>query len=171
MNEIVCATRGGEGSRAVQLAAIDQARQTGHPLVFFYVVNTAALDEIENGMQTAVQDELFWLGKAILQVARSRAQQMGLEARLEVRAGNVRDEICRFLSETEASLLLLGGPRAKTTTIFGDDPVERFAAAIQQTAGVPVMIVRPATEDGRAYDTWTDTRHDPGQGQPSEQSN
>lgn len=170
MNDVVCATRGGEGSRAVQLAAIDQARAAGNPLVFLYVVNLETMDEIENGMEAAVRQELLWLGKAILQVAGARARQKGLNARLEVRVGNVLDEICRFLGETQASLLLLGGPRATTTTIFGDDPVERFATSIQETAGVPVMIVRPGVAGGRAYETWTDTRqHETGE--PHERSN
>lgn len=170
MNEVVCATRGGEGSRAVQLAAIDQARAASKPLIFLYVVNLEAMDEIENGMETAVREELLWLGKAILQVAGARARQNGLDARLEVRVGNVRDEICRFLDETQASLLLLGGPRATTTTIFGDDPVERFAASIQETTGVPVMIVRPGVAGGLAYDTWMDTRQLRVEGTSHEQS-
>ena len=37
MGCIVCATRGGEGSRAVQLAAIERAKQSGNELVFLYL--------------------------------------------------------------------------------------------------------------------------------------
>ena len=37
MGCIVCATRGGEGSRAVQLAAIERAKQSGKDLVFLFV--------------------------------------------------------------------------------------------------------------------------------------
>jgi len=158
MNEIVCATRGGEGSRAVQLAAIDEARRTGNPLVFIYVASLANMGKIEHGMEVAVRDELLWLGRAILQVAYARALQSGTQSRLEVRAGRVRDEICAYLIETQASLLLLGAPRAATTTVFGDDPVELFASSIHDTTGVPVMIVRPGSEDLGSYTTWQDTR-------------
>jgi hypothetical protein len=158
MNELVCATRGGEGSRAVQLAAIDQARETGHPLVFLYVVSLASLGEIENGMETAVREEMLWLGKAVLQVARARARQTGVEASLVVKAGDMRTEICSYLTDSQASLLLLGAPRAATTTVFGDDPVERFANSIHESTGVPVMVVRPGSAGARSYITWEDTR-------------
>ena len=47
MNEIVCATRGGEGSRAVQMAAIEQAKTTGNPLVFLYVVSPDTITDVE----------------------------------------------------------------------------------------------------------------------------
>ena len=158
MNEIVCATRGGEGSRAVQMAAIDQARETGNPLVFFYVVNLDRLGLIENGMEMAVHEEMMWLGKALLQVAHARARAQGLDARLVVRSGDVRDEICSYLIAHHASLLLLGAPRAATNTVFGDDPVERFASSIHDTTGVPVLVVRPELASEASYTMWEDTR-------------
>lgn len=143
MNEIVCATRGGEGSRAVQLTAVEQAKATGRPLVFLYVTALANLGDMDPAMRAAVREELNWMGKALLRVAQQRAHDAGLEAKIVLREGNVREEIVNYLKETNASLLLLGAPRGTTANVFGDDAVEQFALSIRESTNVDVTIVRP----------------------------
>jgi nucleotide-binding universal stress UspA family protein len=154
MNEIVCATRGGEASRAVQMAAIVQARESGNPLVFLYVVSPDSVADIEPGLEEAVLEELTWLGKAVLNVAQDRADREGVASEKVIRIGPVRDEICSYLTEKEASLLLLGAPRSTTTSIFGDDPVERLASSIHDNTDVEVAVVRPHLEDSDSYYTY-----------------
>lgn len=145
MDEIICATRGGEGSRAVQLAAIERAKSSGKRLVFLYVVAPNSMGEVAVPLQTAVREELIWMGKALLRTAQQRARMAGLDVKMEIREGRVQDEICNYIAETQASLLLLGAPRGSTANVFGDDLVERFAHNIQQSSGIPVEIVRPET--------------------------
>lgn len=142
---IVCATRGGESSRLVQMEGIRLAATLGKPLVFIYVVDTAVMAEIDEGLITAVHDELLWMGKTLLRIAQRRAGTADLDAQLVVREGNVREEISRFLRETEATVLLLGAPRGTTANVFGDDAIERFATAIQEQSAVDVRIVYPET--------------------------
>lgn len=145
MNEIICATRGGEGSRAVQLAAIERAKSSGKQLVFLYVVAPNSLGDVATPLQTAVREELVWMGKALLRTAQQRAHAAGLDVKMEIREGRVQDEICNYIAATQASLLLLGAPRGSTANVFGDDLVERFAENIHQTTNIPVEIVRPET--------------------------
>ena len=154
MNEIVCATRGGEASRAVQMAAIEQAKSSGNPLVFLYVVSPNSVTDVEPGLEDAVLEELVWLGKAVLNIAEDRAQGEGLEAEKVIRTGNVRDEICGYLTEQQANLLLLGAPRSATTSVFGDDAVERLASSIHDSTGVDVAVVRPDIDDPDSYYTY-----------------
>jgi hypothetical protein len=154
MNEIVCATRGGEASRAVQMAAIVQAKETGNPLVFLYVVSPDSVAYIEPTLEDAVLEELTWLGKAVLNVAEDRAQGEGVASEKVIRIGHVREEICGYLTETGASLLLLGAPRSTTTSVFGDDPVERLASSIHDSTGVDVAVVRPDIEGSDSYYTY-----------------
>lgn len=154
MNEIVCATRGGEASRAVQMAAIEQAKASGNALIFLYVVSPDTVTDVEQGLEEAVIEELIWLGKAVLNVAEDRAESEGLESEKIIRVGTVQDEICSYLTERQASLLLLGAPRSATTSIFGDDPVERFASSIHESTGVDVAVVRPDTDDPDSYYTY-----------------
>ena len=143
MSEIVCATRGGEGSRVVQLAAIKRAKATGEPLVFLYVASPSSIRDVKPALETAVRDELMWFGKALLFVAEKRARDAGLEVEIVVREGLVVDEISNYLVTNKVSNLLLGAPRGTTSEVFGDDPVERFAADIHHSTGVEVNIIRP----------------------------
>lgn len=143
MGCIVCATRGGEGSRAVQLAAIEQAKKTGKDLVFLFVADTTMREHIEENLQTAVRDELVWMGNAMLHIARLRAGARHIDVQLKVRVGEVREAIEQFLQDSQADLLLLGAPRGTTATIFGDDAIEQFARTIQQDTGIQVDVIRP----------------------------
>jgi len=146
MNEIVCATRGGAGSRVVQLAAIERAKRSGYPLVFLYVAAPGDMGNITSALQEAVREEMIWLGKALLYVAEKRAHDAGLKAEKVILVGNVQDEICEYLTEHNASILLLGAPRGTTAELSGDDAIERFATRITENSGVDVVIVRPEEE-------------------------
>lgn len=145
MSGIVCATRGGEGSRSVQLEAIRRSKSSKKPLTFLYITDPKTLGDVDETMLDAVQSELDWMGNTLLRIALQRAEQAGLNARVVIRHGEVRTEISRFLSETEADLLLLGAPRGTTANVFGDDAVEKFALSIQEITEVPVEVIRPET--------------------------
>src|SRR5690606_31870947 len=142
MGTVVCATRGGEGSRAVQLKAIDIARTQKLGLVFLYVVDQAQVLEHDDVLKDAIHDELHWLARVSLNIAQQRAERAGISAEVVIRDGAVKDEIEAFLRHNEVSMLLLGAPRG-TSPHFGDDAVERFAHTIEQDTGVPVSVVRP----------------------------
>jgi nucleotide-binding universal stress UspA family protein len=144
MENIVCATRGGAGSRAVRERAIQYAGQYGAALVFLFVIDITSLGEADEKLRSAVRDELTWLGLALLKIAQQRADVAHVESEIVIREGPVRDEICRFVKEREADMLLLGAPRGTTTSTFGDDMVEQLAADIERTTGVSVEIVRPS---------------------------
>jgi len=144
MGNIVCATRGGAGSRAVQQAAITYARERGTGLVFLFVIDTSSLDNEEAEMVAAVRDELLFLGHTLLRIAKKRAANYQVKAEIIVRDGNVKQQISKFLDESSAELLLLGAPRGTTDTIFGDDVIEQFAESIHRDTGVEVEIIRPA---------------------------
>jgi nucleotide-binding universal stress UspA family protein len=143
MSNIVCATRAGEGSRAVQMAAIDHARGPDKQLTFLYIIDVTSLGEVDDMIAAALREEMMWMGKTLLRIAERRAADANLTVSLVIREGAVRDEICQFVTEARAELLLLGAPRDSTANIFGDDEIETFAGSIQATTGVPVKIVRP----------------------------
>jgi len=144
MSGIVCATRGGEGSRAVQIAAIERAKVEERPLTFLYIVDPDSMEgTVEESLQTAVVAELTWMGETLLRMAQHRADAVFLPSDVRLRQGYVNDEICRFLQEQDVSLLMLGAPRGTTANVFGDDAIEQFAESIQAQTAVPVEIVRP----------------------------
>ena len=146
---IVCATRGGEGSRAVRQRAIALALEDGCALVFLFVIDIKAIDRAghESGgraLSDALQKELSWVGRALLEIARRRAKLAGVEAEIVIREGEVKEVITTFLKKRRPSHLLLGAPRGTTANVFGDDAVERFAEEISAASGVAVEVVRPA---------------------------
>lgn len=144
MGSIVCATRGGEGSRAAQMAAIEQAKATDKPLIFLYVVDPHSLDDdIDDSMKEALLAELNWMGETLLRIAQKRADQAYLGTEVRIRRGNVRDEITRFVKDVKADLLVLGAPRGTTANVFGDDAIERLARWIEEHTAVVVNIIRP----------------------------
>lgn len=144
MGSIVCATRGGEGSRAAQMAAIERAKASDKPLIFLYVVDPHSLDDdIDVSMKEALLTELNWMGETLLRIAQKRADQAFLGTEVRIRRGTVRDEITRFVKDVNADLLVLGAPRGTTANVFGDDAIERLATWIEEQTAVSVEIVRP----------------------------
>ena len=144
MGNIVCATRGGEGSRAVQEKAITYAKAEDKELVFLYIADPLSLDDdLEPELQTAVLAELNWMGDTLLRIAQTRADAMYLATDVKIREGNIRTEIVQYLQTHETDLLFLGAPRGTTANVFGDDTIEQLAEMITKETAVPVEIVRP----------------------------
>lgn len=143
MGNVVCATRGGEGSRAAQEVAIRYAQANQHDLIFMYVVDFKTLDDFDDSLLPAVRVELTWLGQSLLRIAGNRAEQAGVSAEIVIREGNVQQKIEEFLQETHADILFLGASRGTTANVFGDDAIEKFAQKIQDDTGVRAEIARP----------------------------
>ena len=145
MNDIICATRGGQGSRAVRTRAVALARETGLPLLFIFVVDLHHLNEPDNLLAEPLRQEAYWLGRVMLEIARQQAESAGLQAEVVIREGFMREELVRILQQRQAYRLLLGAPRRASVSVFGDDAIEQFAQEIEQETGIPTEIVHPET--------------------------
>jgi nucleotide-binding universal stress UspA family protein len=82
------------------------------------------------------------MGQTILRIAEKRAEDSGMAAERVIREGKVGEEIARYLTESGATLLLLGAPRKEDLSRFGEDGIVRFAEWIQAATGVAVEVVR-----------------------------
>ncbi len=108
---IVCATRGGEASRATEDKAIAIARQSGARLTFLYVVDTSfaveqATSEVELEMMAT---DLRHIGELILKRVRAKAAEAKVAATMELCAGAVSEEIEEYVTEhPEVDLLVVG---------------------------------------------------------------
>ena len=143
MTCVVCATRGGEGSAAARLRAIQIASELDRPLLLLMVVDPEVLEGDHPGIRTALVRELEWTGRSLLHLAHARAAQAGARVETQLRTGRVRDEILQVLRERNAARLVLGAPRGSSANVFGDDEIERFAAEVQAANGVEVTVARP----------------------------
>ena len=142
MGPIVCATRGGEASRRTQEKAIALARERGAPLVFLFVADTNFAQPSNSSLADALADELERLGRGLLYIARSRAEEQDVSAEMVVRHGAVRQAIEDFLREVHASALVLGAPgTGSEKKTFSPGELPRFAQEINSSTGVEVIVV------------------------------
>ncbi|GAB4536458.1 MAG: hypothetical protein Kow0063_22000 [Anaerolineae bacterium] len=142
MGPIVCATRGGEASRRSQEHAIALARERGDPLIFLFVVDTNFTQPANEALAVALADELERLGRGLLCIAYSRAQEQGVAAEMAVRHGAVRQAIQDFLREVQASTLVLGAPAmGSEKRTFSPEEMPQFARQISASTGVEVVVV------------------------------
>ena len=138
---IVCATRGGEGSRALIRAAIEEAKTTDTALLFLFVANANAFAEDSLALDEFMKEELLWLGGVVLRLMQLRAREAGVSADIEIIEGNVSDSIISFVQKHEVTTLFVGAPYGITTDMFGDDEIERFGMRIESETNVPVKII------------------------------
>ena len=106
---IVCATRGGEASRATEDEAIAIARQSGARLTFLYVVDTSfAVEQATSEVELAAATDLHHIGELILERAQQRAAAT-VDAATALREGAVSEEIEGYVTEhPEVDLLVVG---------------------------------------------------------------
>ena len=147
MADIICAIRAGVGSRAVQTAAIREARATDTTLVFLYAIDRRLVAACEESMQPSVRNELYWMGNTLVRIAVARANAAGLtRVTWAIREGDVREEIAQVTQDHQARLLFIGSTRHQHGE--GDDSATIFATWVQATTGVAVEIV-PLAPEGR----------------------
>lgn len=107
---IVCATRGGEASRATEDRAIALARERSAELIFLYVVD-ASFAYGSGGKLSfeTVEDEVRAIGELVLEQATRRAKEQGVAAHRELRTGQVADEVQHFVeSHRDVDTLVVG---------------------------------------------------------------
>lgn len=148
---IVCATRGGEASRAVEDFAIQLALEANdEELVFFYVADCDVLASTTDTRPHDITHDLTRLGEFIVIIAQERAQAAGLtNAHWIVRLGLVREEMISYLQGSGADRLVLGRPVGKGgDQVFSDRGLDQFAMQIEAETGVKVLLADPTTGGG-----------------------
>ena len=141
MTCIVCATRGGEDSRRAQERAIELARTRGEALIFIFVVDTTFTPPAQQALAEVVADELARLGSRLLGIAQARAREQGLAAQSLVRRGAVWQTLTGFLTEVNATTLVMGAPHAHAPSRgFSLDQVHTFADNVRALGSEGVSV-------------------------------
>lgn len=144
---MVCATRGGPGSRACQLRAVHRARELGARLVFVHVVDLRAVDGVEERIRDAVRSELAWVGRALLNIAEQRARSVGVQSLSVLREGDTWAEVARVAAEQGADLLMVGSAPDRA----GAAPaVPAGLAAALEGHDIALEVVRPERPEAGA---------------------
>ena len=142
MGPIVCATRGGEASHRTQERAIALAKERNTELIFLCVVDASFAGPLNERLAATLDDELKRLGRSLLNIAETRAQEQGVSARTVCTSGPVWESIEGFLQEINASAFVIGSSRSRMThQAFGSGDVTDFAESLRQTVDVEVIVV------------------------------
>ena len=140
MGVILCATRGGEASFRTQTVAIDLAKERNDELIFLYVVDLQFLDKTAAPIVVDIENEISQMGNFLLLVAKERATEQGIEARMISRKGNVREEIKQAALDVKATLVVLGRPAGETSN-FRLSSLKAYAQEIETETGIETKIV------------------------------
>jgi nucleotide-binding universal stress UspA family protein len=142
MGPIICATRGGEASHRTQDRAIALAKEQDTELIFLCVVDDSFAGQLDERLAAALDDELKRLGRSLLSIAETRAQEQGVSARTICISGPVWESIEGFLQETNASAFVIGSSRSNMTDqAFGSGNSDEFAESLRQAVGIEVIVV------------------------------
>jgi len=140
--KIVCMVRGGEAGRKVQEHAIAYAHQNKKTIVFVHIVDAETLAYGNETLFSAARDELTWLGRVTLSMARRRAEQAGIQVEVAILYGTLFEAITAYLSQNTAEMVFIGSPHA------GSDDYEQrlvrvrqFSDKLSQFIGLPVEMV------------------------------
>jgi nucleotide-binding universal stress UspA family protein len=144
MGLIVCATRGGEAGRRTQERAVALAKERGDELVFLCAFDPTFAGNLSDALSEAVVQEQQWLGRALMNVAQSRARKRGVNAGAVVRRGPVVESIEDFVRESCASTLVIGEPKVDSAlSAFELDSVQSCADQMVDRTGIDVVVVTP----------------------------
>ncbi|MBU0704584.1 MAG: universal stress protein [Chloroflexi bacterium] len=137
---IVCATRGGEGSEPTVQGAISLARERGMGLTFLYIADLEFMKRAAMAHTSRAAEELRKMGEFIMLTLVEKAQEAGVEADFAVRPGRFRDELLRYLEETRPATLVLGSPQPNTAHLDAQK-MSHLAQEIEEQTGVLVELI------------------------------
>lgn len=142
MGKILCATRGGEGSRQTQNMAIALAKEQDDELIFIFVADNSFLNTTAAPVVIDVERRLEQLGRFQLVMAQERARAQGVDAQAVVRRGHLKHELVAGAQEIGATLIVLGRPHGQKA-VFEEDDLQAFADELQAETDIRVQILEP----------------------------
>jgi nucleotide-binding universal stress UspA family protein len=140
VGKILCATRGGEASRATEDGAIALAQERGDDLVFLFVADASFLNQTAAPLVVDVESRLVKMGRFQLTMARERAVAGDVNAEVLVRKGRLQAELIAAARKLGADLIVLGHP-VNRGAVFDEVALEAFASVLQAQTGAEVRIL------------------------------
>jgi nucleotide-binding universal stress UspA family protein len=145
MSAILCPVRGGPDSQPTIQRALALAQEHQMKIVFLYVVNLDFLASTASSRSHVIREELTELGQFILEAARLRAEQAGVQSETAVREGNVSEQIVAQSRESGARYIVLGAPRHdRSQNVFAHQGLDDLAARLQADTGAQVILAEGA---------------------------
>ena len=137
-DRILCATRGGRDSQPTHQRAIELAREQGAELLFLYIFDWSVLQKVATPIVINTEAQIEHMLAYLQTTAQEQARQAGVQAKVVVRTGNLRQEIKTVAREEQANLIVLGSP-AGDSSLFAREALRDLAAYVEEATGVPVL--------------------------------
>lgn len=140
MGKILCATRGGEGSEQTQQTAIQLAKETGDPLMFFIAFDLEFLAQADYTLRSdVVNEEMNKMVEFLMAIAVERAEKAGIRATYFVCRGAFREGLIETIRREDVTLVILGRPNAEASK-FDLAEMEEFATSVTKETGARVIL-------------------------------
>lgn len=139
MSVILCPTRGGKSSVPNQEWAIRLAKERNARLIFLYVTDVRFLDNLSSPILVDISHELDEMGTFLLEMARDRAHQAGVEAEIMVRQGIFREALADAINEKDVGTVIIGSS-SRGTGVTTARYLAALAQAVQE-AGVEMIVL------------------------------
>lgn len=140
MGTILCATRGGEASNRTQEKVIALAKERGDDLLFLFVVDLHFLDKTAAPIVVDVKNDIAEMGEFLLLMAKERAANENVEARILIREGELIEELMQAALDEGVSLIVLGRPIGEGS-VFKLAELEQLAERMETDTGINVQIL------------------------------
>jgi len=147
MSGIVCAIRGGPGSRPTIDKAISLAAESDLRIYYLYVVNLDFLAHTQSSRIHSITEEMTQMGEFILLSAQATANARNVGAEGVVRQGDIGEEIVNLCLEVKADYVILGTPQVeREENIFNIQRLNTFRERLEGETGAQVVLVGGETE-------------------------
>ena len=104
-------------------------------------LNLDFLTYTESSRVRHISEEMHEMGEFILLTAQETANSEGISAEVDVRHGDVGEEIVGLAKELEADFIIMGRPLGEQEDdVFSNDRLERFIERIESESGAKVLL-------------------------------
>jgi hypothetical protein len=128
---------GGTGRAASLREAMTRAGSSDRDLVYLAVLDDGAFGDVDGSMLELVRQELAWLLDTQLDLTRRQTNLDDLDVRVEIRAGDVIEQICEVAGQPAVAEVLVGAPGS----LVGDAVVSELVATVGSRVAVPIEVV------------------------------
>jgi len=141
-NEAIYVSWGGTGRGEAVRAAVDWAGEAGQDLLYLAILDDEQFGDLSPALADTVRSELHWLLRAQLRMVNLQTDP-DVKLTIEIRQGDVEDELISAAKDLGADLILLGAPLPKDSGAARRRSIDELVEVLRRETGADVEIVGP----------------------------
>ncbi len=141
-SEAIYVSWGGTGRSEAVRAAVDRAGEAGQDLRYLAILDDEQFGDLSPALADTVRSELQWLLRAQLRMVNLQTDP-DVKSTIEIRQGDVEDEVISAAKDLGADLILLGAPLPKDSGAARRHSIDELVEVLRRETGADVEIVGP----------------------------